>query len=98
MTQLSDTQFAEQCRRYRLSGFMELADLLGNDLAAAKAIRAEAEFTVTEEWKALKAPNTSAFAKSVREFMASGKLPWNSENLLAACKQVLSSEETRKAS
>jgi hypothetical protein len=97
MTQLPDPQFAEQCRRYRLSGFIELADLLGNDLAAAKAVRAEADFTVTEEWKALNAPNTNAFAKRVREFMASNKLAWNSENLLVACKQALGCEETRKA-
>lgn len=89
MTELSIEVFAEQCRRWKVPGFLRLAELLGNDIAAAKAMRAETAFVQTPEWLALGAPRDLDFAKKVRTFLIEQKLEWNNGNLLKACKHVL---------
>jgi len=89
MTRLPDAQFAEHCRKYELRGFLALAELLGNDIAAAKAVRAEGEFIMSPEWIALEAPRSLDFASKVRKIMVEQKLEWNNQNLLAACKRAM---------
>ena len=87
---LTDAQFASLCRAERVEGFLRLRELLPSDLAAAKALRAEAAFVDSAEYRALQLPeDQSGFARKVRLYLIENAMDWNSDNLLFAAKRVL---------
>jgi hypothetical protein len=85
---MSDAEFARRLRLTEQPTFIRMAELLGNDLKAAKAILAESEF--------IKAyPTTmrgSAFATKVRNYLVAEKLDWTQENLAKAVEAVQAPE------
>ena len=87
---LTDAQFASLCRAERVEGFLRLRELLPSDLAAAKALRAEAAFVESAEYRGLQLPeDQSGFARKVRLYLVENEMDWNSDNLLFAAKRVL---------
>lgn len=85
MTEISDSEFAERCRVSGVPGFFKLLELLKSDIAAARAMRAEARFIKMRP----DLPLSAEFASQVRRLMVDQKLQWNDEGLQAAVDQVL---------
>jgi len=86
-------QFAAMCREQRVAGFLNLRKLLPSDIEAAKALRAEIAFVESPEFVQLNAPSTPEFARKVRAHLVANRLKWNAENLLAATKHAMDSEQ-----
>ena len=85
-----ETSLAEFARRLRMAStpiFLELREMLGDDLKAARAIREEAAFIKTHP----DLPRGEEFAGKVRGWLVDNKLEWSQENLekaVAICQPV----------
>jgi hypothetical protein len=82
--EMSDAEFARRLRFSENATFLQIVELIGNDIAAAKAIRAENEFVKTN----IGLPRGKEFAAKVRGYLVANKLDWTQENLAKAVEAV----------
>lgn len=78
---------AEQARRMRragFKGFLQLADLLHDDLKAFRAMREETLFIASRP----NLPRSDEFAAKVRGWLKDHQLEWSQENLQRAVDAV----------
>jgi hypothetical protein len=69
---MSEEEQARGLRQSGASGFLQVAELLGNDVKALKAIKEEAKFIAAH----LDLPRGDEFAAKVRGWLLANKLEW----------------------
>ena len=74
---MSDAEYIRRLRVAEVAPFLRLADLLGNDARALRAMREESKFIRAHPGT----PVGKEFADKVRGWLISNKLEWNQENL-----------------
>ena len=73
----SDVEMARRLRMTLPEEFVKLAELVGNDVKAAHALREESEFMLAHK----DLPRNAQFAAKVRGWLIDNKLDWSQENL-----------------
>lgn len=81
---MSDAEYARRMRYADVHVFLKMAELLGNDVKAAHAMREESKFILTHRG----IPLGEEFAGKVRGWLMANRLEWNQENLEKAVAAV----------
>jgi hypothetical protein len=80
---LPDAEVARRCKGS--AAFDKLAELLGDDIRAVKAMREESKFVQAHP----ELPRGAEFAAGVRGYLVANKLEWTQENLQKAVETEL---------